>query len=48
MQSIVIIEKETYVSPEIEEFQVIPYDRILQESNTEPIIPGGTVPGFGV
>ena len=38
--------RERYVSPEIDVIRVCFREGILTESNTETIVPGGTVPGF--
>jgi len=38
--------KEGYVTPEMNVLQITLKACILEESNTEPINPGGTVPGF--
>ena len=48
MKTMDALKEETYVSPKIAEFQIIPSKMILQNSdgNTEPIDDGGNVPGF--
>ena len=40
------LSRERYISPETYVIRMIVQDRILYESNTETMIPGGTIPGF--